>query len=87
MTVYGAFISGAIPTNSATWLQTQFSKTAQGLFLSWNTQPGATYQLQISTDLKTWNNSGTPRFAAGTSDSIYIGGGNPASYYQVILMR
>jgi hypothetical protein len=87
MTVYGAFISGANPLDPTTWLKTQFSKTAQGMYLSWNTQPGATYQVQISTDLKTWNNSGTPRFAAGTSDSIYIGGGNPAGYYQVILMR
>jgi len=87
MTVYGAFLSGANPTNSATWLKTQFTNTAEGMFLSWNTQPGATYQVQVSTDLKTWNNSGAPRFAAGTSDSIYIGNGNPAGYYQVILMR
>jgi hypothetical protein len=87
LTLYGAFVSGANPYDSSTWLKTQFTSTAEGMFLSWNTQPGATYQVQVSTDLKTWNNSGAPRFAAGTSDSIYIGSGNPAGYYQVILMR
>jgi hypothetical protein len=87
ITLYGAFVSGANPFNPNTWLKTQFTKTAQGMFLSWNTQPGATYQVQTSTDLRTWSNSGSPRFAAGTSDSINIGSGTPAGYYQVILMR
>jgi hypothetical protein len=87
LTLYGAFLSGANPFDSTTWLKTQFSKTVQGMFLSWNTQPGATYQVQITTDFKNWSNVGSPRFAAGTTDSINIGSGNNVGYYQVILMR
>ena len=87
LTVYGAFVSGGNPPVPPPGCRQQFVKTPQGMFLSWNTQPGATYQVQISTDLKTWSNTGSPRFAAGRSDSINIGNGNPAGYYQVILMR
>ena len=60
--------------------------TAQGMFLSWNTQPGATYQVQVTTDLKTWVNAGSARFAAGTTDSIYVGGSSNG-YYRVVLLR
>lgn len=86
LTVYKAFISGSDPLNPSTWLKQQLIKTAQGLFLSWNTQPGATYQVQASTNFITWSNVGSPRFAAGTNDSIFVGGGTSA-FYQVILMR
>ena len=80
------FLSGGSPLDSATWLTTRLSKTQQGLFLNWNTQPGFTYQVQVSTDFKNWNNLGSPRFAAGTNDSINVGGG-VIGYYQVKLLR
>ena len=58
-------------------------QTAQGLFLNWNTQPGHTYQVLAKSSLTAaWTNLGAPRFAAGASDSIYVGGG-PAGYYLV----
>jgi hypothetical protein len=56
------------------------------MFLSWNTQPGLMYQVQVTTDLISWVNLGAPRFAAGTTDSIYIGGG-PTGYYRILLQR
>jgi hypothetical protein len=77
------FLSGGSPFDSSTWLQTALTKTPQGLFLNWNTQPGLTYQVQASTNLTSWYNFGSPRFAAGTNDSIYV----PAGYYQVLLQR
>ncbi len=80
------FTTGGNPTNSATWLQTQLTQSAQGMFLSWNTQPGKTYQVQVTTDFKTWSNFGAPRFEAGTSDSIYVGNG-AAGFYRVQLLR
>jgi hypothetical protein len=80
------FLSGGNPLDSSTWLVVQLSNTPQGLFLTWNTQPGLTYQVQVTTDFKTWNNWGAPRFAAGTSDSIYCGSGS-AGYYRVLLLR
>ena len=84
--LYQVFQSGGNPTNSATWLQQNLVKTSEGMFLTWNTQPGATYQVQISTNLPVWSNQGAARFAAGTNDSINIGGGK-AGYYRVNLLR
>ena len=84
-TVYQVFLTGGT-TNPATWLQQSLISTSQGLFLSWNTQPGATYQVEKTTNLASWTNLGTPRFAAGTTDSINVGG-SAAGYYRVVLLR
>ena len=84
-TVYQVFLSGGNPLDPGTWLQTTLTRTAQGLFLSWNPQPGLTYQVQMTTNLTTWSNLGAPRFAAGTSDSMYVGSG-PAAYYRILLL-
>ncbi|MBW8865239.1 MAG: hypothetical protein JF609_10035 [Verrucomicrobia bacterium] len=85
-TLYTVFLSGGDPFDSSTWLQQQLVKTGQGLFLTWNTQPGAIYQVQSTANFTTWSNVGSPRFAAGTTDSIYVGG-SPVGYYRVLLMR
>jgi hypothetical protein len=86
LTVYGAFMSGSNPLDSSTWLKQQIVRTPQGYFLTWNTQPGATYQVQTTTNLASWVNFGSARFAAGTTDSIYVGGSG-AGFYQVMLIR
>ncbi len=75
------FETGGNPVNSATWLKTWY----QGKFLFWNTQPGKTYQVQVTTDFRTWTNIGLPRFASGTSDQINMGNG-PAGFYRVQLL-
>ncbi len=80
------FLSGGNPMDPGTWLRTALSNTPEGLFLSWNTQPGFTYQVQATTSLGTWTNWGSPRFAAGTSDSIFVGRSS-AGYYRVMLLR
>jgi hypothetical protein len=80
------FVSGGNPYDSGTWLKQSLTKTAQGMFLSWNTQSGAMYQVQTSTNFSSWNNLGTPRFAAGTNDSLYVGG-SPVGYYRIVLLR
>ena len=80
------FLSGGNPLNPATWLRTVLSNSPEGMFLSWNTQPGFTYQVQSATNLGTWTNLGSPRFAAGTTDSIFAGKGS-AGYYRVLLLR
>ena len=85
-TLQDVFMSGANPTNPATALTVQLSQTPQGMFLSWPTQPGLTYQVQVKTSLiGTWTNLGSPRFAADTSDSIYVGGSS-AGYYRVVCL-
>jgi len=85
-TLLQVFLSGGNPLDSSTWLQTVLARTAQGLFLSWNTQLGFTYQVQVTTNFVSWSNLGAPRFAAGTSDSIFVGGG-AAGYYRILLLR
>jgi hypothetical protein len=85
-TILQAFLTGADPTNPATWLRTAINSTAQGYFLTWNAQPGLTYQVQTSTDLTAWQNLGSPRFAVGASDSLYIGLSN-AGYYRVMWLH
>jgi hypothetical protein len=82
-TVLQVFLTGADPTNPATWLRTAITQTAQGFFLTWNPQPGLTYQVQTSTNLTTWVSTGSPRFASGTVDSLYIGLSN-AAFYRVM---
>ena len=85
-TLIQVFLTGGNPFDSSTWLATTLTRTQEGLFLSWNTQPGFTYQVQQTTDFTSWSNLGAPRFAAGTSDSIYVGGGS-AGYYRILLLR
>ena len=82
-TVLQAFLTGADPANPATWLRTAISRTPQGYFLTWNPRPGFTYQVQNSANLTAWGDLGSPRFAAGTSDSLYLGLSN-AGYYRVM---
>jgi hypothetical protein len=82
-TVLHAFLTGADPTNPTTWLRTALNRTAQGCFLTWNPRPGFTYQVQHSTNLTAWVNAGSPRFAAGTTDSLYLGLSD-AGYYRVM---
>lgn len=85
-TLLQVFLSGGNPLNPTTWLQTKLVPSPQGLFLLWNPQPGLTYQVQGSADLSHWSNFGAPRFAAGYSDSLYVGGQNLA-YYRVLVLR
>jgi hypothetical protein len=85
-TVLQVFLTGADPANPATWLRMSVIHTAQGYFLTWNSQPGMTYQVQASTNLTTWANTGSPRFAADSIDSLYIGLSD-AGYYRVMWLH
>jgi len=85
-TLLQVFLTGADPTNPATWLRTAVTRTAQGYFLTWNPRPGLTYQVQSSAELKSWQNLGSPRFALDAADSIYLGVNDPG-YYRVMLLR
>ena len=85
--LYSVFLSGGNPWDASTWLQTQLVKTPAGYFqLTWNPQPGLIYQVQATTNFTSWSNVGSPRLAAGTTDSINVGG-TPVGYYRVVLLR
>jgi hypothetical protein len=85
-TLLQLYLSGGIPYDSSTWLRTALSNTPEGLFLSWNTQPGFTYQVQVTTNFTSWSNLGSSRFAAGATDSIYVGKSS-VGYYRILLLR
>jgi hypothetical protein len=79
------FLTGSNPTNAATALRVQLNRTPQGIFLIWPTTPGLTYQVIVSTNMTTWSNVGSPRFAAGDSDSIFVGSSS-AGFYRVVCL-
>jgi hypothetical protein len=86
-TLLQVFLTGGNPNVSSTWLVTSLTPTSEGMFLSWNTQPGATYQVLVKTSMVAgWSNLGAPRFAAGYSDSIFVGG-SQSGFYQIMLLR
>lgn len=86
LTLLQVFLTGGNPLDASTWLRSVLTPTPQGMFLSWNTQPGLTYQVQTATGLGGWTNLGAPRFAAGANDSIFVGQGS-SGYYRVLLLR
>ena len=68
-------------------ISVQLTPTPQGLNLSWNTQPGSVYQVQISTNNVAWNNLGSQRAASGYSDSITVNAGNSVAFYRVVRVQ
>jgi hypothetical protein len=90
-TLLQVFLSGGNPLDSSTWLLTTLTRVNGLLSLSWNTQPGFTYQVQMTTNFVSWSNlpppNDAPRFAQGTSDSITFVGGVSAGYYRVLLLH
>jgi hypothetical protein len=73
VTVLKVFLWGANPLNPNTWLKDWMTHTSQGWYLNWNPVAGGIYQVQTSTDLAHWTNLGSPRYAAGNVDSVYMG--------------
>jgi hypothetical protein len=82
VTALMVFEQGANPLDPNTWLKTSIANSPEGWFLSWNTVVGGIYQVQSSSDLRAWSNLGSPRFAAGTTDSVYLGLSNNG-YYRI----
>ena len=81
------WLAGTDPTDASSVLMVRLRPTAQGLFLDWNTQPGLLYQVQSAAAPGSgWVNVGGARFAAGTTDSMYVGGGN-TGFFRVVRLR
>lgn len=85
-TVLQVFITGGNPFDPTTWLRTSLTMTPHGMLLSWNTQPGMTYQVQTTSNFINWSNFGSPRFESGTNDWINVGSSGGA-YYRVQLLQ
>ena len=85
-TLLQTFLTGANPQDPTTWLQQKLVSSPQGYFLTWNPQPGLTYQVQSSANLQAWANLGAARFSAGTTDSLFVGLQN-SGYYRILVLR
>jgi len=81
------FLAGTDPTDPNSILKLRMSSRPQGMYIEWNTEPGNYYQLQITSDFKTWRNIGSPRFAPSTTDSLPATDPGQVRYYRVIRMR
>jgi len=81
------FLAGTDPKDAANFLHAELIATSQGPLLTWNSRPGAIYQPQWSSNLRDWNNLGSPRLSAATTDSTPAGETPASSYYRVNLLR
>ncbi len=81
------FLSGTSPVDAASVLQTHLTLTPEGGRLTWNSEPGYMYQVQKSVNFNGWENYGSLRRAADTSDSVLVGSLNEAEFYRVIRVR
>jgi hypothetical protein len=81
------FLAGTDPTDPNSVLRVRITPTAQGPRLDWNTEPGIIYQVQSRGADQTWVSIGTPRFAAGKTDSIPLTGDQSVALYRIIRVR
>ena len=80
-------LAGTDPTDVASVLKLNVERSDQGTRLVWTTQPGAFYQVQVSTNLGSWSGLGPERLAAGTSDSIPVAGADSVQMFRIIRIR
>jgi len=81
------FLRGTDPNDPDSVLKQFMRTTAQGMFLDWNTIPGLVYQVESAAEpAGPWTLVGGPRFAAGTTDSLFVGGSS-AAFYRVGRLR
>lgn len=80
------WLAGTNPTDASSVLHVRLRPTAQGLFLDWNTEVGLLYQVQRAASFGQWADVGGPRFAAGLSDSMHVGGGS-SGFYRIVRLR
>jgi hypothetical protein len=88
--LYQIFLTGGNPQVPSTWLRTSLAvQYVQGqpvYILHWNSQPGLTYQVQTSSDMSTWVDYQSPRFASDVADSVPVPKNN-LQYYRLLRLR
>jgi hypothetical protein len=86
-TTMDEFLAGTDPTDPNSVLSLKLLSTSQGRQLSWQTEPGFIYQVQVSPNVNAWTNLGAPRFAAGLTDSQPVDGTLGVAYYRILRLR
>ena len=67
-------------TLAAEQLSLTVARVENNLRITWNSRDGATYQLQTSSDLMTWNVTGAPIIGTGSTQSSDVPVPSAASY-------
>jgi hypothetical protein len=80
-------LAGTDPTDAESVLRVAILATSQGPRLEWTTEPGCIYQIQLHNAEGGWASVGTPRFAAGSTDSIAVDADQSVALYRVIRVR
>lgn len=81
------FLAGTDPTDASDVLRLRLDAGTYGWMVNWNTKAGLIYQLQKSTDFKSWSEVGGNRFAVGSQDTQNVDEGNGLGYFRVIRIR
>lgn len=81
------FLAGTNPSDPASVLKIDLVPSEMGWRVSWNTQAGLVYQVQVSNDFSQWSNFGAPRLAAGATDSVLASVAGGKSYYRILRVR
>ena len=80
-------LAGTDPTDAASALRTEVVNTDSGIHLKWNAQPGAVYQVQVTTEFSSWFDAGAPRLAVEGFDSVSIVNDQGIAVYRVLRLR
>lgn len=67
--------------------QLKIALTEKGVTLRWSTQTGGVYQVQMSTNLSSWQNVGTPQAASGLADYKTVEAASGPRFYRVLRTR
>lgn len=81
------FLSGTSPVDAADVLKTSLTESPNGRVLSWNSKPGALYQIQFSADLQAWQDLQSVRVAVGVTDSVLVAELPDNVYFRVNYLR
>lgn len=81
------FLSGTSPVDAADVLKTTLSDSPNGRVLTWNSKPGALYQIQFSADLQSWQDLHSVRVAVGVTDSVLVAELPDNVYFRVNYLR
>lgn len=80
-------LAGTDPSDSESVLKGGVQLQEGQLSYSWRGAPGHIYQLQVSKDLKDWDDVGEPFMAVGDLSQVALNMAGQVGYYRVILIR
>lgn len=81
------FLAGTDPRDPTSVLRVGLEQVGPTMRLQWNARAGSIYQVQSSSDFRTWQNVGRARFAPGAADSVALDNTNAVIIYRIIRIR